>query len=319
MPKIWVILVLVIFIVACGNKKKSLAGEDEVSAEDFFGAFSDIKLPFAAADTNIRKIADTTVISLHTVEQFVPDSALKHITKNAKNVKFYPVGKIEKNGDIYLLMDIVNGKATSLATFLFNKQNKYIDALSLISNNSDDNYRHSLNINSEPTFMINKEKTENDQYLYTKNGYGYSKEAKDFIIVINDSNEGVERNAIINPIDTLPKANKFSGDYVKDKKNFISVRDGRNGANYIFFTHFEKNDGDCTGELKGSFAMVDATKAVYRENAGPCVIDFSFEGNSVNVKERGNCGNHRGIRCEFNDTYRKKKATKPKAKTSKSK
>src|SRR5690349_3419782 len=136
MPKIWVILVLVIFIVACGNKKKSLAGEDEVSAEDFFGAFSDIKLPFAAADTNIRKIADTTVISLHTVEQFVPDSALKHITKNAKNVKFYPVGKIEKNGDIYLLMDIVNGKAASLATFLFNKQYKYIDALSLISNNS---------------------------------------------------------------------------------------------------------------------------------------------------------------------------------------
>ena len=57
------------------------------------------------------------------------------------------------------------------------------------------------------------------------------------------------------------------------------------------------------------------TKAIYKESGDPCVIDFVFRDNEVEVKEQGSCGNHRGIKCFFDDTYRKKKEPKPVKKT----
>ncbi len=54
------------------------------------------------------------------------------------------------------------------------------------------------------------------------------------------------------------------------------------------------------------------TSAVFIENGDPCVIDFTFKLNQVQVKEQGSCGSHRGIKCFFNDTYTKPKEAKPK-------
>ena len=56
--------------------------------------------------------------------------------------------------------------------------------------------------------------------------------------------------------------------------------------------------------------MKDATHAIYSEGGDPCVIDFYFEGNEVVVKEKGSCGNRRGMNCFFDDTYIKKKEAK---------
>jgi len=75
---------------------------------------------------------------------------------------------------------------------------------------------------------------------------------------------------------------------------------------YQFFIHFEKEEG-CTGELKGELKMKDANTAQFSEKGDPCVIDFHFEGNEISLKEQGSCGNHRGIKCFFDDTFIKKK------------
>jgi len=45
--------------------------------------------------------------------------------------------------------------------------------------------------------------------------------------------------------------------------------------------------------------MHDATHAYYQQSGDPCEIDFTFKTNAIIVKERGNCGNHRGIQCFF--------------------
>jgi hypothetical protein len=102
----------------------------------------------------------------------------------------------------------------------------------------------------------------------------------------------------------------LSGNYAKDKQNFISVRDGSNANKYLFFVHFER-DNNCTGELKGEMTLRDATHGYYQQSGDPCVIDFTFTSKNITVKERGNCGNHRGIKCFFDDTYKKKKESKP--------
>ncbi len=132
--------------------------------------------------------------------------------------------------------------------------------------------------------------------------------------MLHDSNEDTDKtNEIINPIDTLHSNNKYSGDYVADAKNFISVRDGKNAGAYAFFIHFEKS-GNCTGELKGMMRMTNDKNAVFTENAGPCVINFKFTGNSIKIKEQDNCGNHRGITCPFDFTFKKKITPRKKAK-----
>jgi len=75
--------------------------------------------------------------------------------------------------------------------------------------------------------------------------------------------------------------------------------------------HFEKRDGACVGELKGILNF-NKNIATYIEKGDPCIIHFSIEGNSVRIKEDGNCGNHRGMTCYFNDNYDRKKKSKKK-------
>ncbi len=315
MPRVWLVSILFILLIACKSNTASLSGDEPVSFKEFETAFPLLTLPFAAADTNVAKIADTTVISRTVFTQFVPDSSLqKFIDQNIESLTINPVGRIEKDNYIYLLATITQNRKVSLVSFLLDKKKKYIAALQLVANrNANNGYSYSVVINREPTFTVSREKKQDDNVFYTKTGYAYNAESGTFIKVVDDTNEGKNKTpAIINPIDTLPRKNKYSGDYVRDKKNFISVRDGKNSTRYEFFIHFEKDDGDCTGELKGEMAMRDDSKGFYQGNGDPCVIDFNFEDNEITLKEQGNCGSHRGIKCYFDDTFHKKREGKAK-------
>ena len=64
--------------------------------------------------------------------------------------------------------------------------------------------------------------------------------------------------------------------------------------------------------------MKSATTAVYAEGGDPCVIDFTFEGNDIVIKEKGSCGNRRGMECFFDDTFTRIKEIKA-AKTARKK
>lgn len=305
-------LAILLFLLSCKEKKANLNDKVPIESVTFFKAFTTLKLPVTVADTGLQKIGDTTHISYEVFNQFVADSALSKY-KDVKSGKTFirPAGKIESNEEYYLLAVFESDKKTSLVVFLFDKEKKYMGSLLLVSSPAKDGFLHSVNINTEPTFLISRDKTANDKYVYTKTGFAWSPEAKQFIEVINDSNEGKKNDvAIIDPIDTLSKKNQYSGNYVKDKKNFISLRDGRNASNYLFFLHFEKNESECVGELKGTLTLVDESKAVFQLSGDPCVIDFTFARNSIKVKERGSCGNHRGMNCLFDDNYKRKISNK---------
>ena len=304
-------LFILFFLFSCHDKKPSLADNQPVDASDFFDAFQTIKLPYNVADTSLFRIGDTATISLAVLEQFIPDTALQAAQqKQLAAPVFHPAGKIESKSETYLLLAAKKGKQYFLSTYLFTKDKKkmsYLSHIDLAKSGDNDGYIHNLDINSEPTFIVTKSKTTGGEYVYSKNGFAYSKSTKAFVEVINESTETVKNAAeIINPIDTLPRSFKYSGDYTKDKSNFISVRDGNIAGRYTFFLHFEKSKGECNGELKGSLSMVNATQAVFQQSGDPCVIDFTFSANSIKVKERGSCGNHRDITCQFDDSYKKK-------------
>jgi hypothetical protein len=309
-------IILMISLIGCGKKKTSLHGDEIITGKDFIEAFTVLQLPFTIADTNIVKAAaDTSTISLHVFNQFVPDTTLSKLIPSIKKSTITPIGKINKQKEIYLLANFTHNKKTTLCVFVFNEKNKFLTAKQLLSNSNDDEYLHLLSVNKEPTFLISREKTdENKQLRFSRTGWVYNNSSNNFIVVINDGNEDPKKTQVIDPIDTLPRKNKLSGNYVKDSKNFISVRDGRDANTYHFFIHFEKKDGNCTGELKGTLRLKDATHGVYTEGGDPCSVDFSFEENTIVVKEKGSCGNRRGMDCLFDDTYIKKKETKPKKK-----
>ena len=77
--KKWLIFILLIGFFSCKKNKIDLSGAQPVKINDFIAAFPILPIPFAAADTNISKIGDTTTIGYAAFEQFIPDSILKNI------------------------------------------------------------------------------------------------------------------------------------------------------------------------------------------------------------------------------------------------
>lgn len=309
MKPVFAITILSILFFSCKNSGKE---NKPVTVEDFFKLYKEANLPVSITDSALENFGDTTTISAETFVQFVPDSALQKIPVSEYHI--HPAGIIHFKTEDYLLTKFTSGKTNKLAVFVFDEKHHYKTGLMLLNTSLNDGYTYSVSITNEPTFIIKKEKIDADKKdLYSRNGYAYNESTNMFTVVMNDSNEKKSTD-IINPIDTLGVLNKFSGDYITDKKNFISVRDGKNARSYIFFIHFEKNNGKCIGELKGKMNLVDETNAVYQENGDPCVIRFKFSSTSIKIKEDGNCGNYRGITCPFDFTFKKKKVNKAKTK-----
>ena len=147
---------------------------------------------------------------------------------------------------------------------------------------------------------------------FKRNIYVYNSGINDFTLILTEPNVEMIQD-VYNPIDTLAKKNKLAGDYIKDKKNFVSIRDGKNDQEILFFVHFEKDKGECIGELKGTAKLISAKKAQYKEAGNPCTLEFDFTTSSVSMKEVEGCGSYRDIKCFFDGKYPKKKAAPAKS------
>ena len=126
-------------------------------------------------------------------------------------------------------------------------------------------------------------------------------------MAVTNTNEDLSNEILGNPIDSLFRKNKYSGDYSTDKKNLVSIRDGRTDKTLHFFIHFSKRQGSCVGELKGEADWVNKNLAVFRDNKSPCIIEFRFDKNQISIKETGGCGSFRDIKCTFEGSYPKVK------------
>jgi hypothetical protein len=306
----------ILIFVSCKEQKIDLSGDTKVKSKDFLAVFPIIQTPYSVADTNLNKLTDTVRIGVKAMIQFIPDSVVMGIIEN-KKVVIYSIGKIVKENESYLLAKFVFKNNSTLYCFVFDKKNNFLSYKHFLNTNNADEYVHLVAINREPTFTIAKEKMNEDkqQLQYSRTGWAFNLEDTSFYKVVTETNEDEKKNnVVLNPLDTLPKKNKLSGNYIKDNKNFISIRDGKNNSNYLFFIHFEKNNGNCVGELKGELQMKSSTKGIYSENGDVCIIDFKFLGSELIVKEQGSCGNHRGIKCFFDDTFIRKKELLPKKK-----
>ena len=308
-------LLILLALIGCAETKTDLSGNTPLKINDFNAAFKNIELPIQINDTNLVAFTDTIKIGRKALAQFLPDSVVDAIApKLAKNSSIFTVGKIEKETEYYLLLNNKDTKKQTVSVIAFSKKNVFLGYQILtqfdLTQKGSQFYGKTLLINKEPTFLIEENKLDPEQGLTNeKKGWAYTEQG--FRLIYLDANIKPEQKAILNPIDTLPTVNTFSGDYARDKKNFISLRDFGNANKYQFFLHFEKKDGTCVGELKGLLNF-NKNQATYSEKGDPCTIQFTITGNVIKIKEDGNCGNHRNMTCYFNDSYDKKRKAKSK-------
>ena len=303
-------LVLFLCFAACKSKKKDLSGDDPVSVNDFIEFFQEVSLPYNIADTQInKKLPDSLLINEKIFKQFIPDTVITKDYGTKVFPKLYALGKIsDKDKETYLLVKAATLEKQVGYIVCFDKDNIFKAAMPLVKNNPDRNKSVTGSIDKRLTITTSEvHKAAAGQNIYKLNAYVYNNVGM-FMLIKIESNEPVVPKEVYNPIDTFSGKHKLSGDYIVNKKNFVSIRDGRNDKRLLFFVHFEKGGkDDCSGEIKGEAVLIKPNIAQFRQVGDPCVLQLVFSGNRVTIHEDQACGNYRGIKCTFDGSYVKKK------------
>lgn len=308
--KFIILLAAILIIIGCKQRKKiSLAGDEQVELSDFIEFFTPVELPFQFSDTVLqRKEKDSLLISYKIFTQFVPDSVLAKVYGKGVKPKIYALGKSDiSKVETYLFVITVSNNKKAFYTLCFDKKNKFITALAALEPENSKATLQSVLMDKKYTITKTVIMKKNDGSTSEgKEVYVFNTDAKNFMLIMTDAlNDKVTE--LINPIDTLPRKNKFSGDYANGKMNLVSIRDGRSSDRITFFIHFEKNKGECTGELKGDATFKSPTTAEYRRSGDPCILKFIFNSSSVMLKEEEGCGSRRDLNCAFDGSFARKK------------
>ena len=302
-----VIVLLLVLCAGCKGKKTMLEHSDTV--DDFIELFPESRLPFEVTDVMLNKKETDTSINIEWTDftRFVPDSVLVQQFGKLKPV-IYPLGKaILKNAETYLFVKAVTAAKKTGFILAFDKNKKFSASLPLINTGKNAMpYRRGAMDSKYTITQTYEQKEEDGTVNELKNVYILNMEAHEFSKIVTDEGISNQVQDVINPIDTFSRKGNFAGDYIKDKRNYVSVRDGKDPSVLLFFVHFEKNGGECTGELKGEAVVSGAKSAIYRGIGNPCVLELSFNGNRLTLKETEACGSYRDIKCFFEGSYTRK-------------
>ena len=303
-----VLIFFLAFIFFACKSKKTPGEETRYSYEQFANSFKNASLPFQLSDTLLLKNKDTARAQGPFLSSFIAESNRNKIFGKGAKIKFVPLWKMSTpEGDQYFIIkgESKNKKAAFLA--IFDKDQQLRASFPFLIPDNDASTTEVSNI--DKSFSIIKSiyrKKPNQVMAEGKDVYVYDKETKKFVLVMTDPLD--EKNIeLVNPIDTLKKTHRLAGDYIKDKKNIVSVRDGRKSNLLTVFVHIEKGT-DCIGEVKGDATITSATAAVYQQAGDPCVMQLNFNGSSVSLKELEGCGSKRGLDCLFEGSFTRKKA-----------
>jgi hypothetical protein len=322
MKKYLLLVVLPALLFSCKSKKVSLAENDEkVDLHDLTEFFQPLKLPYQVTDTLLRrKEPEASVIHYKLFTRLIPDSVLTRYFGKESKPRIYAIGKIKvPDNETYLFVKATAKDRKVLYILCVDKKNRFAAARPILYSDNEPGISGQAGMDAKYTLSVtHQRKASSGQVYYKKDAYIFN-DSGGFILILTESNEAKTKTpAIYNPIDTLSHKHKYTGDYAQDRRNLVSVRDGRDASRILFFVHFEKEEGTCKGELKGEAKFISPTIARYRSNADPCVVDFSFSPSGVSMKEQGGCGVHRDIKCFFEGYFNKKKETKTKSSKKKS-
>lgn len=319
--KVLVFAVLVGIAACKNNDKKEEPAADESNSQGLTGMFKEAKLPYQLTDTGLLKNSDTTSLPPATISPLIADSLKNNYFGKGARIRFTPLAKFAAKEETYYVIKASTASKKAAIVMVFDKDNNFGASYPLLLPDADPNTSQSSSIDKK--FTLTKNIIQRNGPDITGEGkevVAYDAAEKAFSLIMLDAlNENLAE--IISPIDTFPKTAKLAGDYYINKKNIVSIRDGRYPNQLLVYIHTENKGGDCKGELRGEFMMTSTTTAVYRQGGDPCVLNLSFKGNQVSINEEAGCGNYRGLDCPLDGTFTKKRlpSVKPASKKPKAK
>ena len=311
MPRLFTFC-LVLFCFACSNDKTT---EEETgdTYEKFASAFKNASLPFQLSDTFLLKNKDTAALRGTHFSSFLADSTITKVFSKGARVKYIPLWKIElPEGGQYFIVKTEGARKRAAFILVFNKENQLQASFPFLIPDADATTNQVSSI--DKAYSISKtvsRKRPNDVMAEGKDVFAYDHETQNFVLVMTDPLDEKSLE-LLNPIDTLSKTHKLAGDYSIDKKNIVSVRDGRKPNLLTVFIHIEKGQ-DCSGEVKGDATITSPTTAVYQQPGDPCILQLNFSGATVRLSEVEGCGSRRGLSCSFDGSYTRKKQSPTKS------
>lgn len=301
--------ILFLFFLSCKEEKVKTIADADLTLADFISLAPQVKLPFIVHDSTLsKKENDSAAINLDLFKTFLPDSVFKNQYPVTKQLKVHVLGKstdAQKGNYLFVKSSVNKRKAVYL--YYFNEKNVYTGTMKLLDNSNPVKSNRLTRIDSRYNIAFIKEQKTPTGEVWSDETIYYMDAKGNVILTMTNSTEDRSDEIRGNPIDTLPRKNKYSADYSSDKKNLVSIRDGSTPKTFQFFIHFSKQNGDCVGELKGEGEFTANGKGVFHDKGSPCEILFSFSSGSVSIKETNGCGSFRDITCFFEGSYIKKK------------
>ena len=308
MQRLTICGLLLVLMVSCGKKSKDINADEAIETTDFIESFPLRGLPIMFQQKDLKKNeSDSFFIKNSVVSQFLPDSIFKAAFPRTKDVRFYRKGrfKAEESGETYLFLSAEKKDKKNIYLICFDANNTFKASMILVEKNSNPGVLTEGGIDKRLTVIKTRNTQSRDgKAYYNKSAYVYNTEGL-FTLILTESNEPVEEKTVFNPIDTLSKKDPLSGDYKQDKKNFVSIRDGGKAGKLLFFINIEKPGNGCDGSLRGDMVQVKPRVYHYNKADDHCLLEFSFSGKTVQVRELEACGNHRSVRCSFDGRFRK--------------
>jgi hypothetical protein len=311
-----------LFLAACSDNKKASEEGKVYTYTEFAESFRKASQPFTLTDTGFLKNTDTASIRDKNFIALLQVNVLNEIFGKGAKLKFIPLWKIEGSAEEeYFIIKVQTNKKKAAVLVVFDKDHQSKAGFSFLVPDEDPVTMQTSSI--DRSYSISKSIVKKNKDGITSEGkdvYVYNKASQNFTLVMTDPLDERELE-LVNPIDTLSKKHKLAGDYVKDKRNIVSIRDGRKPNLLTVFVHIERGT-DCTGEIKGDATISSATTAVYQQAGDPCLLQLTFSGSTVRLTELEGCGSRRGLDCKFDGSFTRKKqptakATKSKVKSSK--
>lgn len=302
------VLLILTIISSCRQRQANLATDESATPDVFITSFPALELPLSLSQSSIAKSpGDSFLINPKLLGNFVPDSVFRRDFRNNEKIRFHAIGRVSvKKGETYLFVRASSASRAQAYLLVYDKENMFRVSMPVIRGNDKRRTDEFVMDKRYGLSVIHTRKGREGQQLFTKEVYVYNT-AGVFTLVMTESNEVVESDEVYDPIDTLKATHPLSGNYVISKTDFVTIRDGKSSNRLQFFIHMEKGGDECTGELRGELDIVKPGIAHYNKADDHCVLEFSFKGNTLAVRELEACGNHRSVRCVFSGSYRKKK------------
>jgi hypothetical protein len=307
MKRFLLLLLVTGVFIACKSKKKAGRNSGEpMTIEDFRSLFSPGKLPYKLTpDSLLQQQADSLALDTAAM-QFLTDTLGKGDFAKTERVKYFPLQRIHGAAVDYMVVKAAGRSQQAGYLCFMDKKGKYLNSLRVAATGSTGGASASMQIDSRNVIKISNEKKLPGNGIALREDFYMVKPDGSVTLIMTNSNGPTNAGQIFNPIDTLPRKNKFSGDYTSGDMSIVSIRDGDDPKSFQFFITFSKDNGGCKGELSGKGHFLAGNRGEYKDRESSCGIAFQFSSSRVTIREVGGCGAYRGIKCFFEGGFKKK-------------